>query len=247
MGLAKSTSLCGYEQEDYSARECRFRDDPVQEDYHKGAVVLRVLGGVVIIGTVTVAAGTFTIGTGGSGAVMLATVFGGGVAVGGVAVMDLVNGRVGSVDAYLRAALNGSIIGAMTGAIGQLPLYRLGPLTRGLTEFALGAVESGMEQELWEEEIDFKEAVGYGILAVVTWGVLEKWPSLGKSKIGEGEFKTSYGKSSSNCTELVPYYPANNGAVPGTEKKIYLMAGDKIDRFGGKKENSFHPQEHLWK
>lgn len=53
--------------------------------------------------------------------------------------------------------------------------------------------------------------------------------------------KTSYGKSSSNGTELVPYYPANNGAVPGTEKKIYLMAGDKIDRFGGKKGKFFSP------
>ena len=57
-----------------------------------------------------------------------------------------------------------------------------------------------------------------------------------------GDFsETSYGKSSSNCTELVPYYPANNGAVPGTEKKIYLMAGDKIDRFGGKKGKFFSP------
>ena len=32
--------------------------------------------------------------------------------------------------------------------------------------------------------------------------------SVGESGAGE----TSYGKSSSNCTELVPYYPANNGA-----------------------------------
>lgn len=56
-----------------------------------------------------------------------------------------------------------------------------------------------------------------------------------------GTYQTSYGKSSSNCTELVPYYPANNGAVPGTEKKIYLMAGDKIDRFGGKKGKFFSP------
>ena len=61
--------------------------------------------------------------------------------------------------------------------------------------------------------------------------------SVGESGAGE----TSYGKSSSNCTELVPYYPANNGAVPGTEKKIYLMAGDKIDRFGGKKGKFFSP------
>ena len=31
-------------------------------------------------------------------------------------------------------------------------------------------------------------------------------------KISESVDETSYGKSSSNCTELVPYYPANNGA-----------------------------------
>ena len=30
-------------------------------------------------------------------------------------------------------------------------------------------------------------------------------------------------------------------AVPRTEKKIYLMAGDKIDRFGGKKGKFFSP------
>ena len=70
--------------------------------------------------------------------------------------------------------------------------------------------------------------------------------SIGKAcppqgKISESVDETSYGKSSSNCTELVPYYPANNGAVPGTEKKIYLMAGDKIDRFGGKKGKFFSP------
>lgn len=53
--------------------------------------------------------------------------------------------------------------------------------------------------------------------------------------------ETSYGKSSVNSTEIVAYYPSNNGAVVGTEKKIYLMAGDKIDRFGGKKGKYFSP------
>ena len=33
-----------------------------------------------------------------------------------------------------------------------------------------------------------------------------------QGKISESVDETSYGKSSSNCTELVPYYPANNGA-----------------------------------
>ena len=33
-------------------------------------------------------------------------------------------------------------------------------------------------------------------------------------------------------TELVTYYPSNNGVVLGTERKIYLLPGDKIDRYG---------------
>ena len=45
--------------------------------------------------------------------------------------------------------------------------------------------------------------------------------SIGKAcppqgKISESVDETSYGKSSSNCTELVPYYPANNGAESGS-------------------------------
>ena len=73
-------------------------------------------------------------------------------------------------------------------------------------------------------------------------GYDSQYPCKEETSVGEnGAGETSYGKSSSNCTELVPYYPANNGAVPGTEKKIYLMAGDKIDRFGGKKGKFFSP------
>ena len=33
-------------------------------------------------------------------------------------------------------------------------------------------------------------------------------------------------------TELVTYYPSNNGVVLGTERKVYLLPGDKIDRYG---------------
>ena len=72
-------------------------------------------------------------------------------------------------------------------------------------------------------------------------GFLDLDALAGKKSVSGAVGKTSYGKSSSNCTELVPYYPANNGAVSGTEKKIYLMAGDKIDRFGGKKGKFFSP------
>ena len=37
-----------------------------------------------------------------------------------------------------------------------------------------------------------------------------------QGKISESVDETSYGKSSSNCTELAPYYPANNGAESGS-------------------------------
>lgn len=52
--------------------------------------------------------------------------------------------------------------------------------------------------------------------------------------------KGNHGKVSGSSTELRLYYPLNNGVV-GTERKIYLMAGDKIDRFGGIKGKYFLP------
>ena len=45
-----------------------------------------------------------------------------------------------------------------------------------------------------------------------------------QGKISESVDETSYGKSSSNCTELVPYYPANNGAESGS--KTYKNSSD---------------------
>ena len=47
-----------------------------------------------------------------------------------------------------------------------------------------------------------------------------------QGKISESVDETSYGKSSSNCTELVPYYPANNGAESGSNTKT-LFRGDR--------------------
>ena len=38
--------------------------------------------------------------------------------------------------------------------------------------------------------------------------------------------------SDTTTTALVPYYPPNNGAIPGTEHRIYLMPGTIIDRYG---------------
>ena len=43
-----------------------------------------------------------------------------------------------------------------------------------------------------------------------------------------GSIRSNKG-SISTGTELSNYYPSNNGAIKGTERNVYLMAGDKID------------------
>ena len=54
-----------------------------------------------------------------------------------------------------------------------------------------------------------------------------------KGKISESVDETSYGKSSSNCTELVPYYPANNGAESGRKADFYVTpSGDVVPATG---------------
>ena len=49
-----------------------------------------------------------------------------------------------------------------------------------------------------------------------------------QGKISESVDETSYGKSSSNCTELVPYYPANNGAESGRATDFYVSPNGDI-------------------
>lgn len=53
-----------------------------------------------------------------------------------------------------------------------------------------------------------------------------------QGKISESVDETSYGKSSSNCTELVPYYPANNGAESDSnslcERCIGTVSGNLV-------------------
>ena len=54
-----------------------------------------------------------------------------------------------------------------------------------------------------------------------------------QGKISESVDETSYGKSSSNCTELVPYYPANNGAESGRKADFYVTpSGDVVPATG---------------
>lgn len=79
--LAKSTALLGYEPEDYSGGQYRFRDDPLEEGYDWAGLTVRVTA-----------------------------------CVAGMMVTDAIQGRVSGMEEYVRAALSGSIIGAMTGA-----------------------------------------------------------------------------------------------------------------------------------
>ena len=44
----------------------------------------------------------------------------------------------------------------------------------------------------------------------------------------------------SDTTEIVPYYPDNNGAVRGTDELIYLREGELIDRYGKVTGNFFY-------
>lgn len=40
---------------------------------------------------------------------------------------------------------------------------------------------------------------------------------------------------------ITSYYPSNNGALDGSEKRVYLMPGDKIDRYGRMAGKYFSP------
>lgn len=62
----------------------------------------------MVVGGVTIASGGIAVGA--------AAATGGTFAVAGLAASDLINRRVSSMDDYVKTALAGSIVGAMTGA-----------------------------------------------------------------------------------------------------------------------------------
>lgn len=179
VSLGEKSSLLGYEVEDYSAEGFRFKDDPVQENYDWDAYWSRVAGALVIVGGVTLIAGTGAgiLAAGGwavnATVVMGSAAAGGIIAVGGLAAMDAMSGRLSSAQEYIREALVGSIIGALTGATAQLPTKRLGIVGKNVAEFAIGSGESAAEQQLRKGEIDFREAIGCGILNLILSGVLD--------------------------------------------------------------------------
>lgn len=134
--LGDRTCLCAYEKEDYSGNEYQFRDDPVEENYDCTGLAVQVMGGLVIMGGVTIASGIVAAAVrAGAGATMImgATAVGGTTFAAGLAVTDLISRRVSSMEEYMKTALAGSVVGALTGAAELVPVSGLVPCGSGLS------------------------------------------------------------------------------------------------------------------
>ncbi len=124
----------------------------------------------MVVGGVTIASGGIAVGVAaatGSAvsatAVMGAAATGGTFAVAGLAASDLINRRVSSMDDYVKTALAGSIVGAMTGAAEMVPAKGL---ARAALEFGGGAVGSAVSQAILEGEVDAGRMFKEGLLAM---------------------------------------------------------------------------------
>ena len=165
--LGDRTCLCAYEKEDYSGNEYRFRDDPVEENYDYTGLAVQVMGGLVIVGGVTLVSGGVAAAVGaGVGATMImgATAVGGTTFVAGLAVTDLISRRVSRTEEYMKAALAGSVVGALTGAAELVPVSGL---ARVGVDFLAGGSGSAAGQLITEEEIDAERMFREGVLAAV--------------------------------------------------------------------------------
>ena len=81
----------------------------------------------------------------------------------GLAASDLINRRVSSMDDYVKTALAGSIVGAMTGAAEMVPAKGL---ARAALEFGGGAAGSAVSQAILEGEVDAGRMFKEGLLAM---------------------------------------------------------------------------------
>ncbi len=102
----------------------------------------------------------------GAGATMImgATAVGGTTFVAGLAVTDLISRRVSSTEEYMKAALAGSVVGALTGAAELVPVSGL---ARVGVDFLAGGSGSAAGQLITEEEIDAERMFREGVLAAV--------------------------------------------------------------------------------
>ena len=102
----------------------------------------------------------------GAGATMImgATAVGGTTFVAGLAVTDLISRRVSSTEEYMKAALAGSVVGALTGAAELVPASGL---ARVGVDFLAGASGSAAGQLITEGEVDAERMFREGVLAAV--------------------------------------------------------------------------------
>ena len=82
----------------------------------------------------------------------------------GLAVTDLISRRVSSTEEYMKAALAGSVVGALTGAAELVPVSGL---ARVGVDFLAGASGSAAGQLITEGEVDAERMFREGVLAAV--------------------------------------------------------------------------------
>ena len=232
--LAKSTALLGYEPEDYSGGQHRFRDDPLEESYDWAGLAVRVIGGMAVVGAAVVVSGGMAAAARLSiGAVMGGAAMGGTACVAGMMVTDAIQGRVSGMEEYVRAALSGSIIGAMTGAAEQL-LPEMGLLGDIGKDFVLGSAESALEQAWMDGEVDGVKMFRDGLLSVAV-GAAVRGLSGGSGKV-EGDAGTVNGFDTTvNAGKQGKHIVGNNNFIEG--RSVFNGTVDDaqrlVDNFAG--------------
>ena len=117
------------------------------------------------------------------------------------------------------------------------PYYVAGRGFVNACQLCIGSPLLDADGRVLETEQIYKESLEEDEEVTVYNFQVEEWHTyhVGEMEVlvHNAEYETSYGKSSSNCTELVPYYPANNGAESGTPSGFYQDANGRWHRPNG--------------
>lgn len=128
------TSLIGREFQEYPP----FEDEPTKASY-LGSLLRNVLGGLAVVGAIC-----FTLATAGLGAAVIGgAAIGGAIMVGMMAVSDIANNKVSSIDSYVFSGLLGATTGAVAGKVfhvlkGKNKILKY--LANALRDFAIGTM-----------------------------------------------------------------------------------------------------------
>ena len=109
----------------------------------------------------------------------------------GLAVTDLISRRVSSMEEYMKTALAGSVVGALTGAAELVPVSGL---ARVGVDFLAGASGSAAGQVITEGEVDAKRMFQEGVLAAVMAAGARMLRGSEVKKIGTGSENKMYRK-----------------------------------------------------